>query len=303
MSSNTTTLSNLMSIFYNKVFLDRAELALTYDVGAQTKTLPTNSGKTVYFNRFSPLAVATSALTEAAVPTAVDMTSTIVSATVAEYGTYAKVSTLFNLTSIDEGLKEHVAVMGQNAGETLDTLLAAALSASNTAQLAGGKSALTAVAATDTLSGAEIRKAIRTLKKNKAKTFSNGMFKGVVAASAAYDLRGNSEWLDASRYTDAANIKNGQLGKLYGVEFYETNNEVSESSTVTVYHNFIMGANAYGMVNLSGQPGSRIYVKNPGPQDTSNPVDSWSTVGWKASFAAVVLNSTWVVDIKCGVTA
>lgn len=303
MSSITTTLTNLMSTFYDKIFLDRAELALTYDVGAQVKTLPTNSGKTVYFNRFSPLAVATSALTEAAVPTAVDMTSTIVSATVAEYGTYAKVGTLFNLTSIDEGLKEHAAVMGQNAGETLDTLLAAALSASNTAQLAGAKAALTAVAATDTLSGAEIRKAIRTLKKAKAKTFSNGMFKGIVAASAAYDLRGDSEWLDASRYVDATNIRNGQLGKLYGVEFYETNNEVSESSTVTVYHNFICGANSYGMVGISGQPGQRIYVKTPGANDTSNPVDSWSTVGWKANFAAVVLNSSWIVDIKCGMTA
>ena len=292
-----------MSTFYDKVFLDRAELALTYDVGAQVKTLPTNSGKVVYFNRFSPLAVVTSAISEAVVPSAVDMTSTIVSATVADYGTYTKVGTLFNLTSIDEGLKEHAAVMGQNAGESLDTLLAAALSASNTAQLAGAKSALTAVAVTDTLSGAEIRKAIRTLKKNKGKTFSNGMFKGIIAASAAYDLRGNSEWLDASRYVDASNIKSGQLGKLYGVEFYETNNEVTESSTVTVYHNFIVAQNAYGMVSLQGQPGQRIYVKTPGNTDTSNPIDTWSTVGWKATFAAVVLNSSWVVDIKCGATA
>jgi N4-gp56 family major capsid protein len=303
MSSTTTGLSNLMSIYYDKVFLDRAELALTYDVGAQTKNLPSNSGKTVYFNRFSPLAVATTALTEAAVPTAVDMTSTQVTATLAVYGSYAKVGTLFNMTSIDEGLKEHVAVMGQNAGETLDTLLAATLSGSNTAQLAGAKSNITAVAATDVLSGAEIRKAIRTLKKNKAKTFSNGMFKGIIAASAAYDLRGNSEWLDASRYVDATNIRNGQLGKLYGVEFYETNNEVTTSSTVTVYHNFILGQNSYGTVNLANQPGSRIFVKTPGPSDTSNPVDSWSTVGWKANFAATVLNSDWIVDIKCGVTA
>lgn len=303
MSSTTTGLTTLMSTYYDKVFLERAEMALTYDVGAQKKNLPTNSGKTMYFNRFSPLTAATTALTEAAVPTAVDMTSTVVSAVVADYGSYTKVGTLFNMTSIDENLKEHAAVMGQNAGETLDTLLAAALSASNTEQLAGAKSNITAVAATDTLSGAEIRKAIRTLKKKKAKTFGNGMFKGIIAASAAYDLRGNTEWLDASRYTDASNIKTGQLGKLYGVEFYETNNEVSTSSTVTVYHNFIVGANAYGMVNIANQPGHRIYVKTPGPQDTSNPVDSWSTVGWKATFAAVVLNSTWVVDVKSGVTA
>lgn len=303
MSSIATTLTTLMSTYYDKVFLERAELALTYDVGAQSKNLPLNSGKVVYFNRFSPLAVATSAITDAAVPSAVDMTGTIVSATVATYGTYTKVGAEFNLTSIDEGLKEHVAVMGQNAGETLDTLIAAAISASNTEQLAGAKSALSAVAATDVFSGAELRKAVRTLKKNKAKPFSNGMYKAIIPASAGYDLRGNSEWLDASRYVDAANIKSGQLGRLYGVELYETNNEVTESSTVTVYHCFVFGANAYGIVRLEGQPGSRIYVKTPGTTDTSNPIDTWSTVGWKASMVATVLNSAWIVDVKCGATA
>ena len=66
MSSIATTLTTLMSTYYDKVFLERAELALTYDVGAQSKNLPLNSGKVVYFNRFSPLAVATSAITDAA---------------------------------------------------------------------------------------------------------------------------------------------------------------------------------------------------------------------------------------------
>lgn len=64
MSSATTSLTNLMQIFYDRVFLDRAKMMLVYDVGAQRKTIPKWSGKTVYFNRFSPLAVATTPLTE-----------------------------------------------------------------------------------------------------------------------------------------------------------------------------------------------------------------------------------------------
>jgi N4-gp56 family major capsid protein len=278
MSSTTTGLTNLMSTFYDKVFLDRAELMLVYDVGAQVKPVPGNSGKTVYFNRFAPLAVATTPLSEAAVPTAVDMTSNIVSAVIAEYGSYVKVGSLFEMTSIDVNLKEHVEVMGQNAGETIDTLIRDELDGGGTTQLAGGKSNITAVAATDTLTGAEVRKARRTLMKNKAMQFENGLFKSVVPTSAAYDLMGNSEWLNARQYVDPANIQNGQLGKLYGVEFFETNNEASVASTVTVYTTFVFGKNAYGVVKLSNAPGQRIYVKNPGPQDTSNPVDTWSTI-------------------------
>lgn len=303
MSSTTTGLTTLMSIFYDKVFLDRAKLMLVYDVGAQVKPVPGNSGKTVYWNRFAPLAVATTPLTEAVVPTAVDMTSNIVSATIAEYGSYVKVGSLFEMTSIDVNLKEHVEVMGQNAGETIDTLIRDELDGGGTVQLAGGKSNITAIAATDTLNGAEVRKARRTLMKNKAMPFGNGLFKAIVPTTAAYDLMGNSEWLNARQYVDNANILNGQLGKLYGVEFFETNNEVSVSSTVTVYSSFFFGQNAYGVVKLSNAPGQRIYVKTPNGNSTDNPVDTWSTVGWKQPFATKVLNSDWVIEVKTGVTA
>lgn len=292
-----------MSIFYDKVFLDREKMVLVYDNGAQVRPVPKNDGKTVYFNRFAPLAVATTPLTEAAVPTAVDMTSNIVSATVAEYGSYTKVSSLFEMTSIDVNLKEHVEVMGQNAGETIDTLIRDELDGGGTTQLAGGKSNITAIAATDILSGSEVRKARRTLMKNKAQMFANGLYRAIVPTSAAYDLMGNSEWLNARQYVDPANIQNGQLGKLYGVEFYETNNEVVTASTVNVYTSFFYGRNAYGIVNISGAPGRRIYVKVPNDNDTSNPVNTWSTVGWKQPFAVKVLNSNWLIEVKTGVTA
>ena len=276
---------------------------IKYDVGADRKTMPMNGGQVVYFNRFSPLAVSTTALTDAAVPSAVDMTSTIVSATIAVYGTYTKVGMLFQLTSIDVNLKEHVEVMAQNAAETIDTLIAAQLSANSTAQYANAKSALSSVASTDTFTGAEVRKAVRTLKANKARLFEDGLFKAIIPVHAVYDLRSNSEWLDAFRYADPLNIQKGEVGILHGVKFYETNNEISQASTTTVYSTFVFGQHAYGIINLEGQPGRRIYVKMPNETSTDNPVDTFSTVGWKAYFVAIVLNSTWIVNVMSGVSA
>ena len=299
--TTASTLSGLMAIYYDKVFLDRAELMVVYDYGSQRKTMPKNSGKTVYFNRFSPLTVATTALAEA-IPSSVAMSSTVVSATVAEYGNYTSVSTLFDLTSIDTNLKEHVEVMGQNAGETIDTLIAKELSGSATAQIVSGKD-LTAVATTDTLTGAEIRKSVRTLKTNKAKPFDNGMYRAIVPVYAAYDLRGNSDWLNANTYVNTTLYKNGKIGSLHGVDMIETNNQVTQASTVTIYHTFVFGKNAYGMINLTGQEGSRIYVKKPGPTTTADPLDMFSTVGWKAMFVAKVLNEDWIIQIETGATA
>jgi len=304
MSSTTGALSNIMNVYYDRVFLDRAKLMLSHDFGAQRKTIPANMGSQVIWNRFTPLAVATTALTEGSTTVAaVDMTTTQVSTTMTRYGNWTAVADLFNLTSLDVNLKEHIEVHGQNCGETLDTLIRNELSAGGTTQLVTATT-LTNIAATDVLSGAAIRKAVRILKQAKAQRFDNGYYRGIIQPYCSYDLFGNTEWLNSiSIYTDPTQLKAGIVGKLHGVEFVETNNGSTESSTVTVYHTFVFGKNAYGTVSLDNQPGNRIYVKTPGPQDTSNPLDIFSTVGWKAFFAVKTLNSVWLQVIKSGATS
>lgn len=301
MASTTTGLTAEMSTYYDKVFLERAKAMLTYDVGADVKRLPLNEGKQVNWTRRSPLAAATTALTEATNPTAVDMTSTTVSAAVAEYGNWTKAGQLYALTSIDIGLKEHVEVHAQNAAETIDELIEAALSGGGTTAVANGVAA-SAVATSDTIDGADVRAQVRTLKVNKAYAFDNNMFKAITPVSVIHDLRGDSEWLDAYRYTEAENIRNGLAGKLHGVEFHETNNETittdGGSGTVDLYTTYFVGAHSYGVVDLDGQMGPRIFVKNPGPNSTDNPLEMFSTVGWKSHFAAKVLNSNWVIEFK-----
>lgn len=293
-----------MQTFYDKVFLERAEADLRFDYAAIKKSVPANSGKTVTWNRFTPLAAATTALTELTYPSAADISSATVTASVAEYGNYSIVGGLFDLTSIDVNLKEHSEVMGQNAGESIDNLIAIALSGNGTTQLAGAKTNITAVGTTDVFKGSEVRKAIRTLKINKAKTFAGGLYRGVITPYAAYDLRGDSEWLDAGRYTDTTNIKNGTLGKLAGVEFVETNNVItSRASTATVYSAYIFGNYSLGIVDIAGTSAPKIYVKMPNSGSTSNPLDLYSTVGWKSIFAAKVLNANWIIDVQHGATA
>jgi len=304
MASSTTTLSNLMSTYYSKVFLARVKLDTRYDWLATSKNLPLNSGKTIIFNRFSRLAVQTTPLTECTTPAAINMTSTQVSATVQEYGGYVQVCSLFELTSIDVDLKEHVSTIAQNAAETLDELIKVELIANSTIQYSNSKTNISAIATSDTLDGQDIRRAFRNLKIAGARAFSDGYYHGLVPVSAEFDLRADPEWLDAYRYTDAENIRDGEIGRLHGVKFMDTNNEaVSLTAGVTsanVYYTFIAGVDALGIINLEGQSGSRVIVKTPGANDTSNPLNMFSTVGWHAYFVAKVLNSAWVIRIASG---
>lgn len=308
-----------MQIFYDRVFLDRAKIELRHDFGAQVRNVPMNSGKTVYFTRFTPLAVVTTALSEAANPTAVDMTAATVSATLADYGNYTTVGSLYSMTSIEEGLKEHVSVHGQNAGESIDQLIRTELNSGATVLLpstssggaAGSTTAVSTIHTSDTLTGLEIRRAVRTLKKNKAAKFESGLYRGIIGPDTAMDLMGNSEWVDAHRYTTSDAIERGVVGKLHGVEFVETNNQLytlsagfstSATNVANVYSNFLFGKNAYGVINLGSVTAPKVYVKNPGANSTDNPLDQFSTVGWKMPFAVKTLNANWLINLKTGAT-
>ncbi len=290
-----------MSTFYDKVFLERAKLVLVHDVGAQVKKIARNMGTTVKWNRMTPLAVATTPLTEGTTPTAVAMSTTAVSATAVQYGNWTQTSDLYELTSIDQGLKEEVQIMGQNAGETIDTLIRDELDGGGTTVFVNGLVAST-VTATDIIDGVEVRSARRTLFLAKAPKFADGYYRSVISTSVASDLRGDSEWLDARKYVDPSDILSDEIGRLHGVRFVETNNEMvvadGASSNVDLYTTFIFGQHAYGIVDLAGQNGPRIIVKNPSNSDTSNPLDLYSTVGWKANFVAKVLNSAWLIELK-----
>lgn len=310
-------LTQTMQLYYDRVFLTRAMVELRHDFGAQVRPVPMNSGKSIVWTRFTPLAIVTTALSEGANPTATDMTGTNVSATLSEYGAYTTVSSLYSMTSIETGLKEHIEVHGQNAGESIDQLIRTELATNATAALAQFPSGATAAStfsnihATDILTGLEIRRAVRTLKGNKAQKFDNGMYRGILASAVAMDLMGNSEWLDAHRYTTSDAIERGVVGKLHGVEFVETNNpyytlstgfSTSATNVADTYFTFVFGKNAYGVVNLASISAPKVYVKNPSGNSTDNPLDLFSTVGWKMPFAVKTLNANWIVAIATGAT-
>lgn len=306
-ANTTTTLSNEMMSFLIDTFLERSKANIVHAEGAKKRVHPRNSGKTMTWNRYTPLSAATTALTEATNPSETNITSTVVTATVAEYGAFDKVSSLLYGTSIDRAAKEKTEVLAQNAAETLDTLVRNELATGATTQFAGGKAQLSLVAASDVLNVNEIRKAVRTLKKNNALTYSDGYFLGKVGPDTAYDLMGDNTWINAHTYKDGKELYQGELGKLHKVRFLEASSnqyfdDNAGASSIDVYSNFIHGQEAIGTVDLSGD-NMRLIIKHSDKGDTSNPLNMFLTIGWKATFATKTLNPDWIVNIKSAATA
>jgi N4-gp56 family major capsid protein len=327
-----------MSTYYDKVFLERLKAAQRFGMGAYKRSIPANSGKTIVFNRMAVPTLATTALTEGTTPSNIALSTTQITATINTYGSFTQTSELYEETSIDAGLKEQVQVMAQHGGETVNQVTRAVVTSfqttpGSTIQRATGVATDGLITSGLVLTGTEIRRAVRTLKVNKAMTFENGYFKSIIPAEAAYDLRGSSEWLDAFRYTDAENIRNGQIGRLHGVEFYETNDStvtaggtatattnfvasgvattaslsITGGPTVTaIYETFVFGMQAYGIVEIAGADAGAepiVILKKSNSSDTSNPLNLYSTIGWKVKYSAVVLNSSWIVSIRTAVGA
>lgn len=308
MAANTTsTLSNEMMTYLIDVFLERSEAQTIHAEGSKKRVHPKNSGKTMTWNRYVPLSANTTALTEATNPSERNITSQVVTATVKEYGDFDKISSLLYGTSIDRAAKEKVETISQLANETLDTLVRDELAAGATTQFAGGKSALSAVAASDVLTVAEVRKAVRTLKKKNAIAYEDGYFIGKVGPDTAFDLMNDNVWINAHSYKDGKELYKGEIGKLHRVRFLEaSSNQYFDNdagvSSADVYSNFFHGKEAIGTVDLSGG-GKSLIIKQSDKTDTSNPLNMFLTIGWKATFATKTLNQDWIVNVKTGASA
>jgi N4-gp56 family major capsid protein len=304
MAAQTTSgLSNEVAIYYEKTFLARAEYEYIHKEGAQMRSQPKNEGKTVYFTRHTPLATVTTALSEGANPSENALTASTVSATLGEYGTTVKISRFLSQTSIDQNNKEKIEVIGQNMGETLDELVRNELFTGATVQFAAGKAALTAVAASDVLSANEIRKAVRALETNKARKYQGrASYMGKIGPYTKYDLMGDSTWVNAKTYSDTTDLYRGEIGELYGVRFLNTPNQKTESSTATVYSNFIHGSDAFGCIDLEGDK-PQLYIIPHTNIDSGNAAGRFSMVSWGASFVSKTLNANWIINVKTGATA
>jgi N4-gp56 family major capsid protein len=111
-------------VFYERAALTPLRKVFMFWNLVDNRTLPKRNGKTVQFYRYSQLGANTTAATEGAVGTSLELTSTTLSATVAQYADFISFSDLLVDTAIDNDI---IAVgadqLGYRAGLTCDTIL------------------------------------------------------------------------------------------------------------------------------------------------------------------------------------
>ena len=231
--STQTTISTAGTTYLNKTFYDRtllenAKAQLVYQQFGQKRGIPRNNGKKVEFRKWTLFEpdTETTLLTEGVTPNSQSLAQTKVEATLAQYGAYVEISDLLELTAYDPVIGDSSELLGEQIGTVIDHVTRDAMAAEASDQFAGGAANQNSVAATSYLTVEEVRKAVRTLKANKARRFKgdgvSGHFVCIVDPYATYDLQSDSLWQDVSKYSNAEQIYNGEIGRLFGVRFVET---------------------------------------------------------------------------------
>ncbi len=232
MNTNLTgsgVLSSTMQTYYDRKLLMNAKPKLCHQQYGQKVLLPKNSGKAIQFRKWTPFPALLTALTEGVVPDGQSLSMTAITTDIEQYGGYVAVSDLLDMTALDPVINDSVELMGDQGGLSIDTLVRDVITASTNVQYAGGKTArhkLTfETGDMNRLTVDEIRKAVRTLKKNKAPQFvrnGKGYYIAIVGPDTTYDLQSDPLWQDVSKYAASENIFEGEIGKLFGVVFVET---------------------------------------------------------------------------------
>jgi hypothetical protein len=194
-----------MQNFLRKQVLENLEPELYFAKYGQVSKAE-NGYLTLSWARFDQLTrtVAQVTLTEGVTPTEVDATVTVVQATPVQYGMQVVISDFLQKTSPISSILELVGrEVAANMMRVIDKVIQAELSTNGTNVIyANGRVARVNLISTDVVTGSDISKVAIKLRKQNAKTISEGCYVGIVDNFVAGDIRNTSSglWLDANKY-------------------------------------------------------------------------------------------------------
>lgn len=295
----TTILTKPVNAVFQQTFLRRAQQVCPYFTGTQPGTLTKQAGtSTIKWRRVEQETPNTTALTELTSTASFMMgrdsqtpTITDVTATVSKYGQYFIVNEEVDLYNPNGTTNELVAVLGEQAGRSLNQLMRDIMEGNATLRYAANvasKGAVHAIVATG-----DLNRIVNELSKNSARTFA-GMTSGstnintvpilssfwaICHPDVAYNVSNLTGFVSVERYAQQTQIMTGEFGYYSlagrGLRFIQSEDASvslgggaalsgadlnSTSSKTDVYTIVVYGQDAFGSVGLGTRHTDGIYM-------------------------------------------
>jgi N4-gp56 family major capsid protein len=230
--TTTSSISNLVQAAYDQ-YVRMALRSIPVmrslaDVKPVQQAMP---GSSVVFSIYSDLAQATSTLTESADVSSIALGNpSQVTVTLAEYGSAVSTTKKLNLTSFNDVDSALADIIAYNAADSIDNVVGQVLCAGTNVIYANGPSgtvptASSAILPVDTITTADIRNAVVTLRTNKALPRIGELYAAYLHPRQSADLRaesGTGGFQELTKYVERTPFTAGAVGVLEGAFVVET---------------------------------------------------------------------------------
>jgi len=276
-----------------------------------------SNSKTVVFRGFNRLALALTPLNEGITPAGSNLTMNAVTAVLSQYGDFTIITDIAEFLYDRSMIKDASDVLGVQSSETIDTTIMNVVAAGTNVIYGNGvvTTRLTitpAMVLTTTL----VTRAVRFLERNNVEKFGTMPIIGnayalVIHPDVAYDVRLDTNFIAAVNYSSPTpsneyrgDLFTGELGYWMGARIISTTMSpvyaAGGASSQNIYGSLLYGKGAYAVSEFSG--GLKTYIHTGGVQDTSDPLEQRSTVGWKWEGVAAILDNNRLVRIETSAT-
>jgi len=302
-----------------KEMLDRAQPYLILQQFGQLRPIPANSSDTIKFRRYEALPLAITPLSEGVTPDGSPMTHTDYQATLSQFGDFITLTDKIADTHEDPVFKEAQALVGEQAAQTVETVLFNILKAGTNVFYSTGTSRAEVA---DPLSINMLRKMTRALKRQNAgyitsKLSSTANFNTVNVAPSYVafvhvdleeSVRALPGFKDVVDYGSMTPYE-FEIGSVGDVRFIRSTiieswadaggvaggNISTTGANADVYPILLTSKNAFAVTPLKGKNAITPMVLNPNTPREGDPLGQRGYVSWKTYFAACLLNQAWFV--------
>ena len=293
--------------YFDRLLLTLARPYFVYDLFAQKRTIPLNSGDQMIFRRYSTLSAATVPITDGTTPPGSALAVTDFATQIKWYGNFVVITDQVQFTVQDRVLNEATRVLSLQLGLTLDTLIRNMMvaTASSIACTNGQNGGTPTEITTE-----DIKVAVKALRLGNARLMTKPIqgenrfatspvrssYWGFMDVTIQPDLEACSDFLSAANYPNPMDALEAEWGSTNNVRWLLSTNGYNNGASTPVWNSIILGQEAYGVVKL-GSKEAEFIVKPLGSAGTSDPLNQRGSVGYKYPFATRLLNDNWITRL------
>lgn len=281
-----------------------------FDQCADVKpTAQTTPGASVGFFLANDLAPVSTALNESVDISAVALSDSTITVTLAEEGNAVIDTQLLRLTSMIPTDPAIANILGYNAGQSMDLLAVNALKIGTNVAYSGhalGAGSRATTITTNTLASADVRLARNRLRRANVPK-KDGAYSCYLHPDTLYDLRvetGGLGWMALHTYTDQGvnMVYDGEIGMYEGFRFVESTNSPlfvdagSSPATTDIYRTMFLGSQALAKAycNVEGYGPDPIAVKGP----VVDKLERFQPWGWKHFVGYLIFRQAAVFSVE-----